>query len=129
MCSFMYVVPIFLSVYFVYICLMKALEFKLFTIFKNRFSQEEAEVFFEYIEATKAEQTTIQEKTIAAKNFTNSDKLETTKLELIERIHKLEVQILDKMQKDKNDLMRWYFAYWISIVLLIIGNYFLLKKG
>ena len=108
---------------------MKALEVKLFNIFKTRFSQEEAEVFFEYFETNKTEQVAQQEKTIATKNFANTDKLETTKLELIERIHKLEVQILEKMQKDKNDLMRWYFAYWISIVLLIIGNYFLLKKG
>jgi hypothetical protein len=114
---------------------MNTLELKLFTIFKKHFGQEEAEVFFEYFEANKTEQIVQQEKNIIAKNFAGTDKLENTKLELIERIHfveleikKVENNILEKMQKDKNDLMRWYFAYWISIILLIITNYFLLKK-
>ncbi len=48
------------------------------------------------------------------------DKLNIFKLELIETIHKLEIELKDKMQKDKNDLMRWYFAYWISLVILIV---------
>ncbi len=54
-------------------------------------------------------------------------KLRAVKLELIARIHKLEIELKDKMQKDKNDMMRWYFAYWISLVVLIVTNYFLLK--
>ncbi len=75
----------------------------------------------------KTQQADLQTERIQNENFVKSDKLDIAKLELIERIHKLEIELKDKMQKDKNDLMRWYFAYWISLVVLIVTNYFLLK--
>jgi hypothetical protein len=84
---------------------MKALELKVHEILKNRFSEKEAETFIEYFEAKALEK--IDEK------------------KDIFLIKQDKVDLIEKMNKDKIDLIKWMFGFWITIILLLLANWFL----
>ena len=85
---------------------MSTIELKVYEIFKNRFSEKEAELVIEYFEA-KAEKKHEEKKDILA---TKED---------IGHIRK-------KISESKNDLIKWMVAMWIAqmaaIAFLIIGR-------
>ena len=84
---------------------MKALELKVYEILKNRFNDKEAEIFIEYFES-KANEKIDDKKDIF---LTKQDK----------------VDLIEKMNKDKIDLIKWMFGFWITIILLLLANWFL----
>ncbi len=84
---------------------MKALELKVYEILKSRFSEKEAETFIEYFET----------KTI--------EKIEDKKDTFLTKEDKID--LIEKMTKDKIDLIKWMFGFWITLVILILTNFFL----
>lgn len=54
-------------------------------------------------------------------NKTNTFLTKEDKIDLIEKINSLN----EKMAKDKIDLIKWMFGFWISLVLLLLANWFL----
>ena len=84
---------------------MKSLELKVYEILKSRFSEKEAEAFIEYFES-KANEKIDDRKDIF---LTKQDKID----------------LIEKKTKDKIDLIKWMFGFWITIILLIIANWFL----
>lgn len=84
---------------------MKAIELKVYEILKNRFSEKEAETFIEYFDAKTIEK--IDDK----KDFflTKTDKID----------------LIETMNKDKIDLIKWMFGFWITIIILLLVNFFI----
>ena len=35
------------------------------------------------------------------------------------------VEIIEKMNHDKMDILKWLFGFWITLVLMILANFFL----
>ncbi len=85
--------------------MMKSLELKVYEILKTRFSEKEAEAFIEYFESK------TNEKIDDKKDFflTKQDKID----------------LIEKMNKDKIDLIKWMFGFWITLVMLLLANWFL----
>jgi hypothetical protein len=86
---------------------MKAIELKVYEILKNRFSEKEAETFIEYFD-TKAIEKIDDRKDIF---LTKNDKID----------------LIEKMNKDKIDLIKWMFGFWITIIIMLLINFFLKK--
>ena len=86
---------------------MKAIELKVYEILKNRFSEKEAETFIEYFD-TKATEKIDDKKDIF---LTKNDKID----------------LIEKMNKDKIDLIKWMFGFWITIIIMLLINFFLKK--
>jgi hypothetical protein len=84
---------------------MKAAEFKVYEILKSRFTEAETGVIPEYIEA-KTDEKILDKKDIFL--------IKQDKIDLIE-----------KMNKDKIDLIKWMFGFWVTIILLLLANWFL----
>ena len=84
---------------------MKTLELKVYEILKSRFSEKEAETFIEYFEA----QTT--------------SKIEEKKDVFLTKEDKID--LIEKMNKDKIDLIKWMFGFWVTIILMLLANWFL----
>lgn len=84
---------------------MKAIELRIYEILKNRFSEKEAETFIEYFDAKTLEKIEDKKDIFLTKN----DKID----------------LIEKMNKDKIDLIKWMFGFWITIVILLIVNFFL----
>lgn len=95
---------------------MKPLELKIYGILKTRFSEEEAETFIEYFESKTNEK--IEDKKDVF--LTKQDKVD-----LLEKINTVKIDMIEKMNKDKIDLIKWMFGFWITIVLLLLANWFL----
>lgn len=83
---------------------MKAIELKVYEILKNRFSEKEAETFIEYFDA----------KTI--------EKIEDRKDIFLTKNDKID--LIEKMNKDKIDLIKWMFGFWITIIIMLLVNFF-----
>jgi len=81
---------------------MKAIELKVYEILKNRFSEKEA---FEYFDA----------KTI--------EKIDDKKDVFLTKTDKID--LIEKMNKDKIDLIKWMFGFWITIILMLLVNFFI----
>lgn len=81
---------------------MKALELKVYEIFKAKLGEREAETIIEFIEQKGKEK--IDEK----------KDVFMTKIDLIE-----------KMNRDKVEMIKWMFGFWITLVLLLLANWFL----
>ena len=58
-------------------------------------------------------------------NKTNTFLTKQDKIELIEKMNGDKVSLIEKMGKDKIDLIKWMFGFWISLVLLLLANWFL----
>ena len=86
---------------------MKAIELRVYEILKSRFSEKEAETFIEYFDAKTVEKIDDRKDIF----LTKQDK----------------VDLIEKMNKDKIDLIKWMFGFWISLALLILANWFLNK--
>lgn len=86
---------------------MKSLELKVYEILKTRFSEKEAETFIEYFDAK------------AIEKIDDKKDLFLTKQD--------KVDLIGKMNKDKIDLIKWMFGFWISIIILLLVNFFLNK--
>ena len=84
---------------------MKAAELKVYEILKNRFNEAEAEIILEYIEAKSDEKI--------------SDKKD------IFLVKQDKIDLIEKMNKDKIDLIKWMFGFWVTIILLLLANWFL----
>lgn len=84
---------------------MKAIELRIYEILKNRFSEKEAETFIEYFDAKTLEKIEDKKDIFLTKN----DKID----------------LIEKMNKDKIDLIKWMFGFWITIVIMLIVNFFL----
>ncbi len=75
---------------------MSASELKLYDILRNKFGDKEAETFMEALEQT------VQKKVDAVKaNLATKDDLNQTKI----------------------DLIKWVFAFWITLMIMIAGLY------
>jgi hypothetical protein len=84
---------------------MKAIELKVYEILKTRFGEKEAETFIEYFDA----------KTI--------EKIDDKKDVFLTKQDKID--LIEKMNKDKIDLIKWMFGFWITIILLLLANWFI----
>lgn len=83
---------------------MKAIELKVYEILKTHFSEKEAETFSEYFDAKTTEKIDDRKDIFLTK---------TDKIDLIE-----------KMNKDKIDLIKWMFGFWITIIIMLVVNFF-----
>lgn len=86
---------------------MKAIELKVYEILKNRFSEKEAETFIEYFDAKTTEKIDERKDIFLTKN----DKID----------------LIEKMNKDKIDLIKWMFGFWITIIIMLLINFFFKK--
>ena len=84
---------------------MTALELRVYEIFKSKLGEKEAETIIEFIEVKSKEK--IEEKKDVF--MTKDDK----------------VDLIEKMNRDKLDMIKWMFGFWITLVLLILANWFL----
>lgn len=84
---------------------MKAIELKVYEILKNRFSEKKAETFIEYFDIKETEKIDGRKDIFLTKN----DKID----------------LIEKMNKDKIDLIKWMFGFWITIIIMLLVNFFL----
>ena len=84
---------------------MKAIELKVYEILKTRFSEKEAETFIEYFDAKTIEKIDDKKEIFLTKN----DKID----------------LIEKMNKDKIDLIKWMFGFWITIIIMLVVNFFI----
>ena len=85
---------------------MSTIELKVYEIFKNRFSEKEAEMVIEYFEVKAEKKYEEKKDTLATKEDIG--------------------QIRKEISESKTDLIKWMVAMWIAqmaaIVFLIIGR-------
>ena len=86
---------------------MKVIELKVYEILKTRFSEKEAETFIEYFDAK------------------TTEKIDDRKDVFLTKIDKID--LIEKMNKDKIDLIKWMFGFWITIIIMLVVNFFLKK--
>ena len=72
---------------------------------KHALVKRKAEIFIEYFDA----------KTI--------EKIDDKKDIFLTKQDKID--LIEKMNKDKIDLIKWMFGFWISIVLMLLLNWFI----
>ncbi|MBC7588058.1 MAG: hypothetical protein H7178_06820 [Chitinophagaceae bacterium] len=87
---------------------MNALELRTYEIFKTKLGEKEAETIIEFIEAKSKQQ--IEEKKDVF--MVKQDKID----------------LIEKMNQDKLDMIKWMFGFWVSLVLLLLANWFLKKN-
>ena len=86
---------------------MSTLEFKLYDLLKAKLGTQEAQSIVEFVRLEVKE--TIEEKT----------QILATK----EDMYKLDVKISDT----KNDIVKWLFGFWVTIILMLFANWFFKK--
>ena len=86
---------------------MSTLEIKVYEIFKSKFSEQEATTVIEYFEA-KTEQ-----------KFTDKKGIFQTKQDKID--------LIEKIETSKTDIVKWMFAFWIGTIGIAIMFYLLRK--
>lgn len=84
---------------------MKSLKVKVYEILKNRFSEKESEAFIECFESK------------------TNEKIDDKKEIFLTKQDK--VDLIEKMNRDKIDLIKWMSGFWITIVMLLLVNWFL----
>ena len=82
---------------------MSTLELKVYEIFKDKLGEKEAQTVIEYFDA-KAEDKYQQKKDVL---LTKEDKIE----------------LISKIESSKTDMIKWFIAFFITIVLMIAGLY------
>ena len=97
---------------------MNSLAFRVYEIFKSKFSEQDAAVLIEYFEA-KTENKYEQKKDIF---LTNDDKIE-----LIGKIEITKSDLIERIESIKTDLIKWMFAFWVGTIGIAI-LFYLLKK-
>ncbi len=96
---------------------MSTLELRAYEIFKNKLGEKEAEVVLEYFDS-KSEEKYQQKKDVL---LTKEDKIE-----LISKIESINTELNSKIESTKTDMIKWFFAFFITLALMIAGLY--LKK-
>ena len=43
----------------------------------------------------------------------------------INDLSQAKIELVEKMNKDKIDLIKWMFGFWLTIILLLLANWFL----
>ena len=86
---------------------MSTLKFKVYEIFKSKFSEQEAATVIEYFEA-KTEQRYTEKKDVF---LTKEDK----------------VDVIEKIETTKTDIVKWMFAFWIGYIGIAI-LFYIFKK-
>ena len=86
---------------------MSTLEFKLYDLLKAKLGTQEAQSIVEFVRLEVKE--TIEEKT----------QILATK----EDMYKLDV----KISETKNDIVKWLFGFWVTIILMLFANWFFKK--
>ena len=84
---------------------MKAIELKVYETLKNRFSEKEAKTLLNILMLKQLRKIDGQENCFLTKN----DKID----------------LIEKMNKDKIDLIKWMFGFWITIIIMLLTNFFL----
>ncbi len=75
---------------------------------KAKLGEKEAQVVVEGIKNSVKEE------------FESSKEVLATKQDLAN----IRVELMEKMSRDKNDILKWLFGFWVSLVLLILANWF-----
>lgn len=94
---------------------MSALKFRVYEIFKSKLGEKEAEIVIEYFEA-KTEDKYQQKKDIL---LTKDDKIE-----ILSKIESVNQELISKIESGKTEMIKWFFAFFFTLVLMIAGLYF-----
>ena len=91
--------------------MMSTTEIKLYDIFRNdlKLDDNRARIFAEVV------QETIQNEV----NHQNTE----FKSQIKEDLLKLEMQLKGEIKDSKTDMIKWFFAFFITLVLMILGLY------
>lgn len=79
-------------------------EITLFNTLREKLGEKDAQVVVEGIKSAVKEE------------FENKKDILLTKED--------KVELIEKMSRDKNDILKWLFGFWVSLVLLILANWF-----
>ena len=93
-------------------------DIQLYELLKQKLGNQQAEALVGYVDAKLKESHDHNLKTLATK-----EDLKDLKLELKQDIADLKLELSVKMAKTKTDLIRWVFAFFIPLMLAIIGLY------
>lgn len=77
-------------------------EITLYNVLKNKLGETEAQSVVEGIKQTVREE------------FENKKDILLTKQD--------KVELIEKMNSDKQDILKWLFGFWITILLMFISN-------
>jgi hypothetical protein len=86
---------------------MSAMELKLYDLLEEKLSATEAQSIVEFVQNEIKSELEDKPKILATK----------------EDIYKLDV----KIEQTKNDTIKWLFGFWVTLVLLILANWFFKK--
>ena len=86
---------------------MSTLEFKLYDLLKTKLGTQEAQSVVEFVRLEVKD--AVEDKTLV--------------LATKEDVHKLDL----KISETKNDIIKWLFGFWITIIMVILANW-LIKK-
>ncbi|PWA09927.1 coiled-coil domain-containing protein [Flavobacterium laiguense] len=111
---------------------MSTTEIKLYDIFRNdlKLSDEKAKLFAEVVQETiqnevKHEQTEF--KSVLKEDFYKVDiKIEQMNAKFEQMNTKIE-GVRGEIKDSKADMIKWMFAFWVTIILMLLANFFLKK--
>lgn len=91
--------------------LMSATDIKLYDIFRNdlKLSDARAKIFAEVVQET-------------INNEVNHQQTDF-KSQIKEDFLKLEMQLTSKIEQTKSDMIKWFFTFFITLVVMILGVY------
>jgi hypothetical protein len=91
---------------------------QLYEILKQKFGNHEAEALVSFVDAKLKE---AHEDNL--KNLATKEDLKDLRLELKQDIAELKLELSVKISENKTDIVRWVFAFFIPLMLAIIGLY------
>ena len=86
---------------------MSTLEFKLYDLLRAKLGEQEAQSIVEFVRLEVKEAVEDKTQILATK----------------EDMYKLDV----KISETKNDIVKWLFGFWVTIILVILANWFFKK--
>ena len=90
---------------------MSTMVFKLYDLLKSKLGTSEAQAVVEFIHIEINSGLEKETKTLATKEVVKDE------------INRLEL----KIEQTKHETLKWLFGFWITLVLLILANWFLKK--
>ncbi len=115
---------------------MNTLELRVFEVLKERFNEADAKDILQYIDEKAEEKTAAFVKREDSIKFESTPRTDFTKLEakidvkfaaqetkITEESKRLEIRVAET----KNELIRWLFGFWVTLVLMMLANWFLKK--
>jgi len=105
---------------------MSTLELKAYEIFKNKLGDKEAEVVIDYFESLTEEKYQQKKDILLTKDdkIELISKIENNKAELISKIESNKAELISKIEASKTDMLKWFFGFFMALVIMIIGLYF-----